>query len=170
MTFDDKSIKINANVPVTYVTCKFIKGKGQYGNWYRIDLYFKDEYNNQLVVQLFQPKQADTTEVLLEKIHYANVLKEVLDTLSQKPLWDTIPIGSWEDFYTKYLTLISPFRGKKCFLKTVPVKHWKEDMMTAGIADKNFISLSSDMEYTVLEESSADEYITEIIEVEQKHF
>lgn len=171
MTFDDKSVIINPNVPVTFETIKYIKGKNSFGNWHCLDIYFKDEQNRYLVSKFYQPKEVSSVAVMLDKIEYAQKLREILDTLSQKSIWNTIPIGTWEDFYTIYINHMKPLKGKKCFIKTVPVKHWKEDfLMTAGLADKNFISLFQDLEYTVLEESSAQDYQEEIIEIEDKLF
>ena len=173
MKLEENSIQINANVPVTFVTCKYLKGKSSLGkDWHCLEFTFKDEFDKVLKEKVFQPSSSSqNVEALSEKILFADKLRDILNTLSQKNLWDDIDKGPWESFYSQYLSKIWPFKNKRVFIKTVATKSWKSDgEMTAALADKDFISLSPDLEYTILEESGSEEFITEIIKVENKHF
>lgn len=149
---------------VTFVGCFYLTGRTQKGEeWYALDFKFSRAGKTH-VERKFQPRPGNIKEREL----YAQQLMEILNTLSGKKLWETISraeVGrSWSIFYTKYISLINQYKNKSCYIKTLPREKFKDGKIeiVPTLAEKNFISMKPDLEYTVLEQSAVDRIKDEV--------
>ena len=164
---DEKSVKINNCLKVRFLRCQYQRGISSTNNakWVALETVFKDEFDHQLQEKFFQPR------TYVEKVVYAEKLRGILNTLSGgKEVWESIPkCSSWDDFYSRYLTLVKECYNKECFIKTLPKKHWREpELLTATLADNDFISLKPELEYSVIESSIAEEVFEHVIDYGEK--
>jgi len=152
---------------VTFVGCFYLSGRTLKGEeWFALDFKFTRAGKSH-VERKFQPRPGDMKEREL----YAQQLMEILNTLSGEKLWEGISrseVGrNWSVFYTKYISLINKYKGKSCYIKTLPKERFRDGKVevSACLAEKNFISMKPNLEYTILEQSAVDRVQEEIPDV-----
>ena len=161
----ETSIPVGVNIPVTFVRAAYKHGKSfkTKDPWFSLDFIFHhaddDGEDQYLVHKAFQP----AADKYFDKIDYATMLSEILNSLAGKDLWSEIRgcRDSWPKFYTEYLKAIDKFRKNDVYVKTVACPFWKDrEYYVACLAENNFISRTDNLSYTYLEKNEVEDFIS----------
>ena len=152
------SLPIQANVPVIFKAVGIDQGRNKVSGkkWISMDFLFEDMYTDKyLRLKMFRPK----SEEYMDRREYANILSEIMNTMSGENLWETLQPEkyNWFNFFKRYIALLKPYQGTNCFIKTTGCTHYsKKNLVIACLCENNFISLRKDLKYDIIETSTIE--------------
>lgn len=164
---DFDSLPINPNVYVKFggVRLKDIRMKD--GRRTKIITFKFSEIKGTgvLIKELWQPRMG--IQFSMDQWLYAMIINEIHDALSGEKLSDKVEVNkkNWRVFYENYIELMEPLTHKECYIKTLPLEKYKKGdgegkvSISADIASENFICLTPDLTYTVIEKNIAQDFI-----------
>lgn len=163
MILNERSVDIGCNVRVSFEGVTLRRGKSAKGvQWTALEIRFR-QGDRKLRQFCFEPRFDD----YMETRNFAIILKELLDVLTGKPLWDKIPKSrlSWNTFYEHYLEAIKDCRGTVCYIKTLGKHSWDDkELGEAILAPQGFISMTDNLKYTLLEENMVEDFLEEEVD------
>lgn len=164
---DSESIPIGANIHVKFDGIRFSKIRSRLGKRFHIMKMIFSEVKGVNILSKDMWQTDLGVENSFDHWEYAGITEELYEVLSGKKLSDSIPVNkkNWIVFYENYINIMKPFSGTECYIKTIPNRgnkgygENKKIVMTADLPSKNFICLTPDLTYTILEENIAQDYI-----------
>lgn len=143
---------IGPSVKVKFEKVSYRQGERDFKKWFCLDIVFTDSQDRQLIKRLFEPSK--DYEYRRE---YAYILRQLINVF-EDGAWENIPRArTFPDFYTSYLKLVSKYKDKDCYIKTLPITHPVETEFVTADLSQEFISLKP-MAYNTLEENQAEGY------------